>query len=168
MVETERLRLRGWRPADAVVHRELWTERDPRVPPHRRISADGHPSIEELEAWIRGAPREEEPRLLVVELRESGEMIGYCGLVHNPAVPEGEPELAYELLRRHWGRGYATEAARAIVERARAAGYPRLWASVRDWNTASRGVLAKLGFVESGRVEPDAVHGDSIFTTLAL
>lgn len=44
------------------------------------------------------------------------------------------------------------------------AGYRRLWAGVRDWNVASRRVLEKLGFRETGRVEPDAVHGDSLLT----
>ncbi len=44
------------------------------------------------------------------------------------------------------------------------AGYRRLWAGVRDWNAASRRVLDKLGFRETGRVEPDAVYGDSLLT----
>lgn len=44
------------------------------------------------------------------------------------------------------------------------AGYRRLWAGVWDWNVASRRVLEKLGFRETGRVERDAVHGDSLLT----
>ena len=44
------------------------------------------------------------------------------------------------------------------------AGYGRLWAGVREWNAASRRVLAKLGFRETGGVERDAVHGDSLLT----
>jgi len=44
------------------------------------------------------------------------------------------------------------------------AGYERLWATVRDWNIASRRVLDKLGFRETSRVERDAVHGDSLLT----
>ena len=51
-----------------------------------------------------------------------------------------------------------------MVAWASEAGYPRLWASVRDWNTASRRVLEKLGFRETGRDEPDPVHGDSLLT----
>ena len=54
VLETRRLRLRPWRVAEAVVQRELWTERDPRVPPHRRIDADGHPTVVDLEESIRG------------------------------------------------------------------------------------------------------------------
>ena len=43
-------------------------------------------------------------------------------------------------------------------------GYRRLWAGVWDWNLASRRVLEKLGFRETGRVEPDSVYGHSLLT----
>ena len=164
MLATDRLLLRPWRVSDARLQRELWLERDPRVPAHRRIDAEGRPSLEELEARIREGAQ---PRLLALELRETGEVIGYCGLIESTHGPD-EPELAYELLRSAWGNGYATEAATTVVAWARESGHRRLWAGVRDWNTASWRVLAKLGFVESGLVEPDAVHGDSIVTTLEL
>src|SRR4051794_11867371 len=55
VLETDRLLLRPWRVSEAVVQRELWTERDPRVPPHRRIDAEGHPTVAEIEDWIRTA-----------------------------------------------------------------------------------------------------------------
>lgn len=158
-LRTERLVLRTAVVADAAVWHELWTERDARAPAHRRIDADGHPTVDEVAARIRDGVQ---PLLLCVEV--DGEVVGYCGLTGDA----DEPELAYELLRRVWGRGYATEAATAVVAWARASGYRRLWAGVRDWNTASRRVLAKVGFVETGKVEPDAVHGDSIVTTRVL
>ena len=60
--------------------------------------------------------------------------------------------------------GYATEAARAVLERASRVGHHHVWATAWDWNTASRRVLAKLGFVETGRADVDPVHG----TTLVL
>lgn len=164
-LETDRLLLRPWRVSEAVVQHEMWTERDPRVPPHRRIDADGRPTVEDVEDWIRSGS---EPGLLAAERKGSGDVIGYCGLIDNTYGQEGEPELAFELLRRTWGQGYATEAARAVVGWAEASGHRRLWATVRDWNTASLGVLAKLGFVETGRVEPDEVHGDSLFLTKQL
>jgi hypothetical protein len=55
VLETGRLLLRPWRVAEAIVLRELWTERDPRVPPHRRIDADGHPTVADLEDSIRAS-----------------------------------------------------------------------------------------------------------------
>jgi GNAT superfamily N-acetyltransferase len=76
-----------------------------------------------------------------VERKGTADVIGYCGLtVHGNGSPD-EPELAYELLRAAHGRGYATEAGRAVVTWASEAGYRRLWAGVWDWNAASRRVL---------------------------
>jgi RimJ/RimL family protein N-acetyltransferase len=151
--------------AEAVIQRELWTERDPRVPPHRRIDADGHPTVEELENWIR-THQPSSLGLLAVERKAARDVIGYCGLVDNGR--EGEPELAFELLRRVWRQGYATEASLAVLDWARSAGYERLWATVWDWNTASRRVLAKLGFTETDRREVDPVCGTNLFTTRRL
>lgn len=160
---TARLTLRSARVSNAPVQRELWSERDPRAPEHRRIDADGHPTIAELEERIRAGGQ---PGLLMVSV--DGDVIGYCGLIDNVHGQPDEPEIAYELLQRAWGNGYATEAAQAVIELARESGYRRLWATVRDWNTASRRVLAKLGFVETDRVDPDPVHGDSIYITKEL
>ena len=105
--------------------------------------------------------------LLAVERKAAGDVIGYCGLVDSLRGSEGEPELAYELLRRVWGQGYATEASWAVLDWARSSGYQRVSATVWDWNTASRRVLAKLGVVETDRTE-DPIHGTNVFTTRRL
>lgn len=89
-------------------------------------------------------------------------MIGYCELAVGSAGREDEPELAFELLQEVHGRGYATEAARAVVIWADGAGYRRLWAGVWDWNLASRRVLHKVGFRDTGRVERESEHGQSL------
>jgi RimJ/RimL family protein N-acetyltransferase len=166
-LETGRLLLRPWRVAEAVVQRELWTERDPRVPPHRRIDADGHPTVAELEDYIR-TDQPSSIGLLAIERKAARDVIGYCGLIDGGRGPEGEPELAFELLRRFWGQGYATEASLAVLDWARSSGYERLWATVRDWNTASRRVLAKVGFTATGRTEADEVYGTTLFLTRRL
>jgi hypothetical protein len=41
VLETDRLVLRRWQVSEAVLQRTLWAERDPRTPPHRRITSDG-------------------------------------------------------------------------------------------------------------------------------
>jgi [ribosomal protein S5]-alanine N-acetyltransferase len=166
VLETGRLLLRPWRVAEAVVLRELWTERDPRVPPHRRIDADGHPTLTELEDWIR-VNQPSSTGLLAVERKAAGDVIGYCGLIDSGRGAVGEPELAFELLRRVWRQGYATEASLAVLDWARSSGYQRLWASVWEWNIASRRVLAKVGFTTE-RTELDAVYGNNLFTTRLL
>lgn len=148
--------------------RQLWTERDHRVPPHRRIGADGRPTVADVADQIRAEREEPRPGMWAVERKATADVIGYCGLVWRGKGSPDEPELAFELLRAAHGFGYATEAGRAVVTWAADAGYPRLWATVRDWNIASRRVLEKLGFRETGRVEPDAVHGDSLLTVREL
>lgn len=168
LLRTDRLLLRTAVVEDAVLMHLLWSERDPRVPVRRRIDDDGHPTVAELAEWIAQPEVRAEPGLLIVELALSGKAIGYCGLVPNSVDAGAEPELAFEFLQSVWGHGYATEAARAVIDVARDAGRARLWATVRDWNAASRRVLAKVGFIETGQVEMDPVHGDSILTTLDL
>jgi RimJ/RimL family protein N-acetyltransferase len=166
VIETDRLRLRPWRVAEAVVQRELWTERDPRVPPHRRIDAEGHPTVAELEDYIHANPPTS-LGLLAAERKAERDVIGYCGLIDGRG-PEGEPELAFELLRRVQRQGYATEASLAALDWARSSGFERLWATVREWNIASRRVLAKAGFTETERTEADPIHGTTLFLTRRL
>jgi RimJ/RimL family protein N-acetyltransferase len=167
-IVTARLVLRRQRVEDAAAYHEMWTERDPRVPPHRRISSSGKPTVEDLAAQIDAEMHSPTGGLLTITRSFEGDVIGYCGLIFEGQSTPGEPELAYELLRRAHGVGYATEAAQAVVTWAAEAGYQRLWAGVRSWNLASRNVLRKLGFVETGRVEPDANFGDSLITSKAL
>ena len=103
VLETGRLLLRPWRVAEAVVQRELWTQRDPRVPPHRRIDADGRPTVADFEEAIR-THQPASIGLLAVERKAARDVIGYCGLIDSGRGSEGEPELAFELLRRPWTR----------------------------------------------------------------
>ncbi len=163
-LETDRLILRRRRVDEAAIFRQLWTERDPRVPPHRQIDPEGRPTVEDLAAQIRAESEDPRPGLLAVEQKGTADVIGYCGLTFDGDGSPDEPELAYELLRAAHGRGYATEAGRAVVDWVGEAGYPRLWAGVWDWNVASRRVLEKLGFRETGRVERDAVQGSHLLT----
>ena len=167
-LETERLLLRPQRVEDAAVLRELWTERDPRVPVHRRLDAQGRPTVADLAESIRSDPAPARTGLLTVKRRDTGEVIGYCGLVASGRGASAEPELAFELLRRAWGNGYATEAAEAVIGWARSSSHQRLWATVWDWNAASRRVLARLGFTETDRRETVPGHGTTLWTTKAL
>jgi len=160
VLETDRLLLRQWRVEDVEVQRQLWLERDPRVPDHRRIGPDGHPTVGDLQDRLRDRPESRHLGLLVVERKRSVDMIGYCGLVDSSAGHEQEPELAFELLRETWGQGYATEASWAVLQWAESTGLERVWATVSDWNAASRRVLAKLGFIETDHVERGPGHGD--------
>ena len=114
-----------------------------------------YPWTERDEASVRAfvggfiAQQDDEPRRvfqLAIVLRTQGErLIGNCGLrVNNPRQLEGN--IGYELDPDYWGRGYATEAARAIL----AFGFEqlrlhRIWAECTAENIASAHVLQKLG-----------------------
>lgn len=82
--------------------------------------------------------------------RESGLMCGEAGLF--PLAPDApDVALGYAFGSAYWGRGYATEAARAVIAEAFGAlGMDRLVAITRETNHGSRHVLAKLGFREHG------------------
>jgi RimJ/RimL family protein N-acetyltransferase len=162
-LETDRLVLRPRRVEEAARYRQLWSERDPRVPEHRRIDADGRPTVADIAGRLRG-----EPGLLAVHRRDTAEVIGYCGLTVEESGPPDEPELAFELLRAAQGRGYATEAGRVVIAWARESGCPRLWATVWDWNLASHRVLEKLEFHETGSVVSESIHGRSMLVVRQL
>lgn len=83
------------------------------------------------------------------------------------------PTLGYWLTPAAWGRGYATEAGRAVVGMARALGLGRLHANHFADNPASGRVLCKLGFEPTGRIapRPSQARGapvDSVFYELDL
>ena len=77
-------------------------------------------------------------------------LIGCIGL----AADGDAVELGYWFGREHWGRGYATEAARAVLRLARTLGHRRIVAKHFIDNPASGRVLAKLGFRSSGEIRP--------------
>jgi RimJ/RimL family protein N-acetyltransferase len=83
--------------------------------------------------------------LLTIRRRADDEPLGYCGLIVGRCTLD-EPEIACELLKRFHGHGYATEAARAVMEAAFATGRERIWSTVGAWNAPSLRVLDKLGF----------------------
>jgi RimJ/RimL family protein N-acetyltransferase len=135
---TPRLRLRQRTPEDAAWNVELIAEHDDGETRTLDV-ARSRLAAQQVEAAGNGFG------FLAIERRVESDVIGYCGLLVGRASFD-EPEVAYELLRRFHGHGYATEAAAAVVSAAFATGRRRLWATVRTWNAASLRVLEKLGF----------------------
>jgi len=78
---------------------------------------------------------------------DGAKLIGCIGLHRDDA---GETELGYWFARAHWGRGYATEATRAVLSLARALGHRRVVAGHFVDNPASGRVLVKAGFRPAG------------------
>lgn len=164
-LESDRLILRRQRVDDAATFHQLWAERDSRVPAHRRLTPEGNPTEKTIASRIVEERDSTQPGLLTLERKDTSAVIGYCGLVfHGTGAPD-EPELAFELLRAAHNRGYATEAGGAVITWASEAGYSRIWASVWDWNVASRRVLEKLGFRDTGRLGVESIHGHTLLTS---
>ena len=136
-VETDRLLLTPQEAHDAPWLAELYTAR-------------GIGTVTEQDALAKVATMTETIRTtgigaLALRVKPDLDPIGYAALVVGRATLE-EPELAYELLPRAHGQGYATEAATAVLDAAFDTGRARVWSTVGTWNTPSLRVLEKLGF----------------------
>ena len=151
-IETERLTLRLRDERDAAWYRELVGER-----------GEDTPTLEEATtrlARFRDLTLEIGIGALAICRRAEGDAIGYCALIVGRCSLD-EPEIAYELLRRFHGCGYATEAAQALVDAAAATGRHRLWSTVDPGNAASLRVLEKIGF-RTDHTDRDE-HGEVVY-----
>ena len=89
--------------------------------------------------------------MYVAQRHDGGGPVGLCGLVRRDALPG--PDLGFALLEDQWGRGYAREAAQAVVEHAFGAlGIAELLAITLPTNARSIALLGKLGFAPRGTV----------------
>jgi RimJ/RimL family protein N-acetyltransferase len=157
-LDTPRLLLRQWRDDDLDALAAI--NADPAV---MRYIHDGRPldraaTAGRLALWRRHWD-EHGFGLYAVELRETGELIGFTGLAVPVFLPEVMPavEIGWRLAPRHWGSGLATEAATAVVAHARTGlGLDRLVSIHVTGNEASARVMVKLGMrLERETVQPD-------------
>ena len=146
---TRRLTLRpGW-PEDApAVARAMGHEKVVRM----LAKAPWPYALADAEAFLtRQRPASDASFLILSHDGDYPRPIGGIGL----AADDQGHELGYWLTPDAWGRGYATEAGKAVVSIARhALGLKRLHSGHFVDNPASGRVLAKLGFQPTGRVEP--------------
>lgn len=159
-LRTARLVLRPIVPADRTALHQLWTHPevrrflwDDRVIDLATVdgvieasaasfAADGfgHFALRESEAGPRAGAG------------AAGALIGSCGL--HRSRPGAEPELLYSLARERWGRGLATEAARAVVDDAFSRlGFARVMARADVPNRDSQRVMQRLGMAYAGEEE---------------
>jgi [ribosomal protein S5]-alanine N-acetyltransferase len=110
----------------------------------------------EAEEWVRwtlGSYRDHGFGQWVAVLKESGEFAGQCGLTVQDVEGKKEVEIGYLFLRRLWGRGLATEAARTVRDHGFALGYRRLISIIDPQNLASRRVAEKTGLTLEKEVD---------------
>lgn len=165
-LSTARLRLRDFVPGDwpAV----LDYQKDPRYLRYYEWTGRTAEAVQEFVGWFV-AQQAAHPRhkfQFAITLAATGGLIGNCG-VRKESADAREASLGYELAPEHWGKGYATEAARAVLD----FGFARLDVHrisaecVAD-NTASAHVLTKLGFQLEGRLRDKAFYKGRWWDTL--
>jgi len=143
ILETERLTLREFTADDAEFIFELVNE-----PSFiQNIGDRGVRTLSDAIKYIEAGPVSSYARngfgLYVVQLKESGDSIGMCGLIKRDALED--VDIGYAYLPKYWSQGYAVEAALAAKEQARGLGLKRLVAIVDPANQGSIRVLEKLG-----------------------
>jgi RimJ/RimL family protein N-acetyltransferase len=146
VLETERLVLRAPKLEDVKAMVSL--ANDLRV--SQNTARMPHPySAADAETFILFVAATEAEVAFAVTLTD-GTLIGMCGLAQ---LDRDAPELGYWFGVDHWGRGYATEAARAVLDHAFVTlDLPAVQAGARVSNPASRRVLEKCGFQWTGVV----------------
>lgn len=108
---------------------------------------------------------------MAIELKDSGEFIGFCGLKNvtfqsffTPAI-----EIGWRIARPHWNQGYATEAARRIIDY----GFselklPQIISYVTPANGASTKVMEKLGMIKEQSFIHPSMNKEDLFSKMIL
>jgi RimJ/RimL family protein N-acetyltransferase len=120
------------------------------------------PTEEQTRAWIEGilSRPPETGTTFAVELRDSGVLVGNVNVMVDP--PNRQGEIGFIFHPEHQGRGYATEAARALLDHAfEHYGLHRAFGRLEPRNVASARVLEKLGMRrEAHLIENEWVKGE--------
>jgi RimJ/RimL family protein N-acetyltransferase len=149
-IETARLRLRTWREDDLAPYARICAE------PEVMRYLSGPMTREQSEQQVSEFVRHWEERgfgLWAVEEKSSGAFIGFIGLLYHEDWSEGEhrTEVGWRLDRPFWGRGLATEGARASLHYGfEELGLDRIISIAVLENLASRRVMEKLGMTLRG------------------
>lgn len=153
VIDTERLLIQEWQPEDWLPFRSIAT--DPEV--MRYIGAGAIWSDERIQQFVARQINQAKARgycLWKLVSKSRGELIGHCGL--QPLWDTGETEIGWWLARREWGKGLATEAARAALEYGLAMlQLQRIIAIAQPANHASINIMRKLGM----QFERRTTHG---------
>ena len=144
-LETERLFLRPFRIEDAEAMYEGWAG-DPEFTEY--LTWNTHEYIDVTKAMLSKWIEEyEKPERLnfAIELKESGELIGGIDVVGYLGGPKGTPVIGYNLAKKHWGKGYMSEACRCLVDYLFSLGHRQIRIDAMSDNRASKRVIEKCG-----------------------
>jgi len=142
-LETERLYLRHFKPEDIDEYSKIMGQHEVGqwLPRGRGYTRE---ETERFMAYIAKHWEEKGYGIWAVAEKRSGKIIGHCGL--NYVQQNDETEVLYAFGKQYWGRGYATEAAKAALEFGfDTAGLDRIVAFAKTDNAASRRIIEKIG-----------------------
>jgi ribosomal-protein-alanine N-acetyltransferase len=143
ILETKRLRLKHLEASDVSVLIDLWT--DPVVTEYLSGPRDRDKLIPFFEEELKDPFAETFNTWPLIE-KQTGKVIGYCGLLDKEVAGTQEIEVIYIIGASAWGNGYATEIGSALVRYAHEEmGIKRLIALIEPENEASERVAAKIG-----------------------
>jgi RimJ/RimL family protein N-acetyltransferase len=150
LVRTPRLALRSWGPGDVGTFHDLYSRWDVMrwLGAHpRRVLADADEARARIERWRAN----EAPPLGLWAVVPTGAATPVGTVLLLPladaAGPTDEVEVGWHLHPDHWGYGYATEAAAALLKEA---GLPRVLALTDPDNVRSQAVARRLGMADEG------------------
>ena len=135
MIETERLTLRPLSRDHVDAWTRFMTDGDARAGLHTPDPVSSGDAAAALERFVEVA------EMYTLVVRKSGEAAGFVGFIPRTMDWGDELELGWMLLPAHRGRGYATEAARAL----RATKGRRIISLIRTDNPASESVARRIG-----------------------
>ena len=145
MIETPRLILREFDPEDLAGLYSLYEESDTRF--LQPLSENREEELEKLKSYIHYIYGFYGFGLWVVCLKESGRLIGRCGLQVEFIQDQGEYELGYMISGKYGRKGYGKEAVTAILEYAEEElEAPRVILRIDTENEPSRRFAENMGF----------------------
>lgn len=148
IIFTERLKLRKLRKDDAEPMFRNWGS-DPEVAKYSTWIAHENVEVTKklIDMWLE---EEKDGKIVrfVITLKDNDEPIGSIDTAN---FHDGLPEIGYCLSRKHWGKGYMTEACKAFVEYLFELGYPKILIRADVKNIGSLKVIEKCGFTFTHR-----------------
>ena len=158
ILHTERLTLRPFAMTDVEALHAVYS--DPRA--MKYWSTLPHADVEVTKDMVARTMAADPAKTLELAIEREGQVIGKVGLWEMP-------EIGYILHPDHWGRGYASEAAQAVIRHGfDVLNLPKVTADVDPDNEVSLKMLAKLGFKETGREKNTIEIGGKWFDSVYL
>ncbi len=156
IAETDRLIIRNWIPEeDAEQAFQIYS--DPEVTRFLITKVDSvESSLNLLQRWVTKATLQSNGTgLWAIIIKETGEIVGMIGLIQLQDEDENltqDYEIGWHLKKSAWGKGYATEAAKAILDYGfKVLKLTTIYAIARPENTASLRLIQRLGMIPIGR-----------------